>query len=101
MSYLIFSEKNVSANDTGMITQCTSAIFNYQVVGEGTVEFSGSNIPTDDLDIDNENHWIPILSLDGGMADSDAFRQHCWNSLRYKVVSGQNIGIYVSSGVSG
>lgn len=46
MSYLIFNEKGKKTGDIEMAEQCTSAIFNYQVIGNGAeVEFFGSNIP--------------------------------------------------------
>lgn len=100
MSYRIFCVENANQNDTAMVDQCTSAIFNYQVIGDGEVEFYGSNVPVDQLDPTNDNHWVHILTLSGGIADSEPFRQHCWNALRYKVKNG-NVGIYVTSGVSG
>lgn len=41
MSYLIFNEKGKKTGDIEMAEQCTSAIFNYQVIGNGAeVEFS-------------------------------------------------------------
>lgn len=100
MSYLLFKETDKATGDIGMQTLCTSAIFNYQVIGTGAqVEFSGSNLT--EPDVDNDAHWITILTLESGMADDEPFRQHCWNSIRYKVLNGTDVGIYVSSGVSG
>ena len=62
MSYLIFKEKGLATGAKKVAEQCTSAIFNYQVIGAGaTVEFSGSNKP--DYDIDDETHWQLIMSL--------------------------------------
>ncbi|GAA5003345.1 hypothetical protein GCM10023206_06970 [Acinetobacter puyangensis] len=102
MAYLLFNETGKSVGDVGMKSQCTSAIFNYQVIGSGAVvEFSGSNVPLDQLDIGIEDQWIPICTIESGVADSEPFRQHVWNSLRYKVTAGAEVGIYVTSGVSG
>lgn len=102
MAFLLFNEKNKTVGDVGVQSLCTSAIFNYQVIGAGAeVEFSGSNVPLDILDANNEDHWIPIVTMTAGVADSEPFRQHAWNSIRYKVISGATVGIYVTSGVSG
>lgn len=99
MAYLIFNKESLKTGDMDKVSQCTSAIFNYQVLG-GQVEFSGSNVPVNQLDIENESHWIPIVTLDDG-GDSEPFRQHAWNSLRYKVISGDDVQVYVTSGVAG
>lgn len=62
MSYLIFNEKGKKTGDIEMAEQCTSAIFNYQVIGNGAeVEFFGSNIPY--ADPQNDSHWVSILTL--------------------------------------
>ena len=100
MSYLIFQERKKKAGDRGMAIQCTSAIFNYQVIGAGAaVEFSGSNKP--DADPLADEHWEPIVALQAGIPDSEPFRQHVWDKIRYKVTAGDSVEIYVSSGVSG
>ena len=100
MSYLIFKEKGLAVGAKKVAEQCTSAIFNYQVIGAGaTVEFSGSNKP--DYDIDNEDHWSPIVTITAGTPDTEPFRQHAWDKLRYVVTAGSDVEIYVSSGVSG
>lgn len=102
MAYLLFKETGLKVGDVGVQSQCTSAIFNYQVIGVGAeVEFSGSNVPLDLLDPNNEDHWIPIVTITAGVADSEPFRQHCWNSVRYKVIAGSDVAVYVTSGVSG
>lgn len=100
MSYLIFNEKGKKTGDIEIAEQCTSAIFNYQVIGNGAeVEFFGSNVPY--ADPQNDSHWVPILTLTAAAHDTEPFRQHCWDKLRYKVKGGDNVEIYVSSGVSG
>ena len=100
MSYLIFKEKGLAVGAKKVAEQCTSAIFNYQVIGAGaTVEFSGSNKP--DYDIDDETHWQLIYVATGNTADSEPFRQHAWDNVRLKVTAGSNVEVYVSSGVSG
>ena len=100
MSYLIFKEKGLAVGAKKVAEQCTSAIFNYQVIGAGaTVEFSGSNKP--DYDIDDETHWQLIYVATGNTADSEPFRQHAWDNVRFKVTAGADVEIYVSSGVSG
>lgn len=102
MAYLLFKQAGLKVGDVGVKSQCTSAIFNYQVIGAGAeVEFSGSNVPLDLLDPNNEDHWIPIVTITAGVADSEPFRQHCWNSVRYKVMAGNDVAVYVTSGVSG
>ena len=100
MSFLIFNKKDQQVGDIGMAGQCTSAIFNYQVIGSGAVvEFSGSNKP--DCDVLIEQHWEPIVTIEAGTPDSEPFRQHAWDKIRYKVTAGDSVEIYVSSGVSG
>lgn len=102
MSFLIFKEKGLNAGDKKVAEQCTSAIFNYQVIGTGaTVQFSGSNKP--DYDIDNPDHWQPIVTItaSGGDPDGEPFRQHAWDNVRLQVTAGSDVEVYVSSGVSG
>lgn len=75
---------------------------NFQLPGDrerAEVEFFGSNVPS--ADPQNDSHWVPILSLTAAAPDTEPFRQHCWDKLRYKVKAGDNVEIYVSSGVSG
>ncbi|MFG4025770.1 hypothetical protein ACFZ9C_17615 [Acinetobacter baumannii] len=45
--------------------------------------------------------FYSALSLTAAAPDTEPFRQHCWDKLRYKVKAGDNVEIYVSSGVSG
>lgn len=100
MAFLIFSEKGRNVGDKEVVPQCTSAIFNYQVIGAGAVvEFTGSNKP--DADIDTDAHWEPIVTVTAGTPDTEPFRQHAWDKVRYVVTAGTNVEIYVSSGVSG
>ncbi|MFC6628596.1 hypothetical protein [Acinetobacter beijerinckii] len=100
MTYLVFKEKGKNIGDKGMVAQCTSAIFNYQVIGAGAVvEFFGSNHPSPD--ISDEDHWITIATITAGIPDTEPFRQHAWDKLRYVVTAGNDVEIYVSSGVSG
>lgn len=100
MSYLVFKEKGKKTGDIEIAEQCTSAIFNYQVIGNGAeVEFFGSNVPN--ADPQNDSHWVPIITLSAAAPDTEPFRQHCWDKLRYKVKTGDSVEIYVSSGVSG
>ncbi|OWX21751.1 hypothetical protein A7A39_00090 [Acinetobacter baumannii] len=48
MSYLVFNVKGKKTGDIDIAEQCTSAIFNYQVIGNGAeVEFFGSNVPSE------------------------------------------------------
>ena len=98
MAYRIINKEGLATGDKGFIIQCTSAIFNYQVLN-GTVEFSGSNVP--DPDVDNEDHWVPIVTIVAGTPDIEPFRQHVWDAIRYKVTAGSGVAIYVTSGVSG
>lgn len=98
MAFLLFNEVEKKTGDVAMRTQCGSAIFNYQVLN-GTVEFSGSNVPNPDVHKDEQ--WIPIVTMQAGVPDSEPFRQHVWHSIRYKVLSGNNVQIYVTSGVAG
>ena len=100
MAYLLFNETGKVAGDIGMQDQCTSALFGYQVIGAGAqVEFSGSNMPEPDLN--DDNHWIPIVTITAGVVDEVPYRQHVWDKVRYKVIAGNDVGIYVSSGVAG
>lgn len=100
MTYLVFKETAKNTGDMGMVSQCTSAIFNYQVIGAGAVvEFFGSNHPSPD--ISNEEHWISIATIPSDIPDTEPFRQHAWDKLRYVVTAGNDVEIYVSSGVSG
>lgn len=100
MAYLLFNETGKTAGDTAMQDQCTSALFGYQVIGAGAeVEFSGSNMPVPD--ISNDSHWIPVVTITAGVPDSEPYRQHVWDKVRYKVIAGNDVGIYVSSGVAG
>ena len=100
MSFLVFNKKDKQVGDIGMVGQCTSAIFNYQVIGsDAVVEFSGSNKP--DCDVLIDQHWEPIVIIEAGTPDSEPFRQHAWDKIRYKVTAGSGVEIYVSSGVSG
>ena len=100
MSFLVFNKKDKQVGDIGMAGQCTSAIFNYQVIGAGAVvEFSGSNKP--DADPQADKHWEPIVTIEAGVPDSEPLRQHAWDKIRYKVTAGSSVEIYVSSGVSG
>lgn len=100
MAFKIFNLTGLSVGDIGKAVQCTSALFNHQVIGIGaTVEFSGSNVP--DADINNEAHWIPIVTVSAGVPDSEPFRQHVWDQVRYKITAGTDVAIYVTSGVAG
>ena len=54
-----------------------------------------------DYDIDNEDHWSPIVTITAGTPDTEPFRQHAWDNVRMKVTAGSNVEVYVSSGVSG
>lgn len=100
MTYLVFKETGKNTGDKGMVAQCTSAIFNYQVIGAGAVvEFFGSNHPSPD--ISDEYHWIAIATITAGIPDTEPFRQHAWDKLRFVVTAGDDVDIYVSSGVSG
>lgn len=98
MAYLLFKEEGKKTGDTGVARQCTSAIFNYQVI-DGVVLFSGSNVPM--ADPDNDKFWQDIVTITAGIPDTEQFRQHTWNHIRYKVIEGDEVGIYVTSGVSG
>lgn len=100
MAFLVFKKQGLTVGDKGVAEMCTSAIFNYQVVGAGAVvEFTGSNKP--DYDINNDDHWQPILTVLSDTPDNEPFRQHCWDNIRYNVIAGADVEIYVSSGVSG
>ncbi|KYQ83150.1 hypothetical protein AWW72_15485 [Acinetobacter sp. NRRL B-65365] len=100
MTFLVINESGKAVGDKGMVAQCTSAIFNYQVIGAGAaVDFFGSNHPS--ADIENEDHWSPIVTVEAGTPDTEPFRQHAWDKIRYVVTAGANVEIYVSSGVSG
>lgn len=100
MTFLVFKETGKSTGDKEMVGQCTSAIFNYQVIGAGAVvDFFGSNHPNPD--IDNDEHWSPIVTITAGVPDTEPFRQHAWDKLRFVVMAGTDVEIYVSSGVSG
>ncbi|NNP70392.1 hypothetical protein [Acinetobacter sp. Ac_5812] len=100
MTFLVLNETNKNTGDKGMVAQCTSAIFNYQVIGNGAVvDFFGSNHPN--ADIGNEEHWSPIVTIAAASPDSEPFRQHAWDKIRYVVTAGNSVEIYVSSGVSG
>ncbi|WP_151742969.1 MULTISPECIES: hypothetical protein [unclassified Acinetobacter] len=100
MTFLVFNEKDKQVGDKGVAIQCTSAIFNYQVIGaNGVVNFFGSNHP--DAEIDNEDHWSPIVTITAGTPDTEPFRQHAWDKIRFVVEAGTSVEIYVSSGVSG
>lgn len=100
MAYRLINVSGKTVGDCDKEAQCTSAIFNYQVIGDGAeVEFSGSNVPS--ADITNEAHWIPIVTLAAGVPDTEPFRQHVWDQIRYKVTAGTDVAIYVTSGVSG
>lgn len=100
MAFLIFNSTGKNTGDKASVSECTSAIFNYQVIGAGAVvEFSGSNKPVPD--INNDADWEPIVTITAGVPDTEPFRQHTWDNLRYVVTAGNEVEIYVSSGVSG
>ena len=100
MAFLVFKDKGLNVGDKKVAEMCTSAIFNYQVVGtNAVVEFTGSNKP--DYDIDDDADWQPILTVVSDTPDIEPFRQHCWDNIRYKVIAGTDVEVYVSSGVSG
>lgn len=99
MAYLVFNARNKKQGDIEVVSECASYTANYQVIGDGEVEFSGSNVPPDLLNPDDDAHWIPILTLKADVPDTEPFRQHTWNSLRYKVVSGERVGVFVAVGV--
>lgn len=100
MTFLVFNETEKTVGDKGMVTQCTSAIFNYQVIGaDAVVEFYGSNHPKADVNI--EEHWSPIVTVSADTPDTEPFRQHAWDKIRFVVTAGLDVQIYVSSGVSG
>lgn len=98
MAFYIFKETGRNTGDKGKIDRCASAIFNYQVLN-GQVQFSGSNVPN--ADIEYESIWVEIVTLGDRQADTEPFRQHVWENIRYKVLSGSNVEIYVTSGVAG
>lgn len=98
MAYLIFETDNAKKGDMYVARLTTSAIFNYQVLG-GTVKFLGSNVP--DVRPEDRHLWCEILTLKDGEPDTEPFRQHAWNNICYEVLEGENVGIYVSSGVAG
>ena len=100
MSFLIFKEKGLKIGDKLVATQCTSAIFNYMVIGAGaSVRFSGTN--KQDYDTDIAEHWHEIVTMTGNTADSEPFRQHAWDIVMLEVLAGTDVEVYVSSGVSG
>lgn len=41
------------------------------------------------------------MTITAGVPDTEPFRQHAWDKLRYVVTAGTDVEIYVSSGVSG
>ena len=76
MTFLVFKEQRKKAGDAEMAGQCTSAIFNYQVIGSGAVvEFSGSNKPDADPAVDQ--HWEPAACL-----GQDPLQGHCGRGCR-------------------
>lgn len=97
MSYLIFECKGKVKGDKGVAYQTTSAIFNYQVLN-GKVKFYGSNVRK--ADVNNPKHWIEIVTIDDN-GDTEPFRQHAWDKVMYEVLDGDDVEIYVASGVSG
>lgn len=98
MAHLILNKTDLAVGDTGKATQLGSAMYQFQVIGNNAiVEFSGSNVPN--ADVTNNDHWIPLLSIASGMPDSIDYRQYVWDSIRYKVVSGTDVAVYVSIGV--
>lgn len=99
MSYLVFKAKGKTTGDTGIARHTTSALFNFQVFN-GTVEFYGSNVP--DVTMDDMKKWVKLLTVDeNGDPENLPYRQWCWDNLAYKVVSGNDVEIYVASGVAG
>lgn len=97
MSFVFFREKGKKKGDKGIARQTTSAIFNYQVLN-GTVKFSGSNVF--DADLENPKHWVEIVTVDEN-GDTEPYRQHAWDKICYEVMRGENVEVYVSSGVAG
>lgn len=98
MAYYIFKEIGKNTGDKAKVGRCSSAIFNYQVLN-GQVQFSGSNVPN--ADVDDDSIWVEIVTLGDRQADTEPFRQHAWEQVRYKVLSGSDVQIYVTSGVAG
>lgn len=97
MGYLIINDTNQKLGDMGRIGNLSSATYAFQVYGDGgKVEFSGSNIPNSDINQDDQ--WIPIATIENGVRDASDVRTLAWGAIRYKVISGNNVSIYVNVG---
>lgn len=97
MACLIFNEKGLKTGDVGSQEFTASALYNFQVF-RGEVEIYGSNVPH--ADIKDLSQWQKLVTIGVG-GDSEPYRQYAWNSIGYKIVSGDNVDLYVSVGVAG
>ncbi len=41
------------------------------------MDFFGINHPS--ADIENEDYWSPIVTVEAGTPDTESFRQHAWD----------------------
>lgn len=97
MAFLAFNVIGAKAGDADCKTGFGSVMYQYQVFGDGAeVEFAGSNVPKPDPF--NDSHWVPLVTIRAGETDTEPYRQYVWNSIRYKVISGSNVEIYMSAG---
>lgn len=97
MAYLAFNVTDAKAGDAACKSGFGSVMYQWQVFGEGAeVEFGGSNVPNPDPY--NDKHWVKLVSIKDGVPDTAEYRQFAWNSVRYKVLSGDKVEIYMSVG---
>jgi hypothetical protein len=103
MSYRLFYQEGAPTGTKEMKIQCISAIFGYQIQGPigVKVRFSGTN--RIDPDVDNPDHWLPIVEIEKETADDQELGHttgHSYDTLMFEVLQGP-ADVMVSSGVAG
>lgn len=103
MSYRLFYKEAAPTGDKDMRIQCISAIFGWQIQGSvgAKVRFSGTN--RIDPDINNPDHWLPIVEIEKKAIDDQELGHtsgHSYDTLMYEVLQGP-ADVMVSSGVAG
>ena len=96
---MLFQETGKKTGDMDMKPLTSSAMYNFQVFG-GAVEFYGSNVTDVKMDKDNLGRWQKLLTVDESGDKEAPYRQYAWGNIGYKVISGENVEIYVSAGAT-
>lgn len=105
MSFALFNLKNRQTGDRIVRSQCTSALFSYQIFSSNVgakVTFYGSNLVSPDQN--DLRQWRAIVTIEVKSVDDREVvhnDQHCYEHLMCIVDQGPVEQIVVRSGVSG